>query len=151
MSSVPVSPGNCLSHVDTFCKALSTRIPIFLKTEIFSPFSKKYASTRSTSKNDKTMNNLVPSGRDAFKQRRGSMTKVTEAVGTRLIHRGDSIPDRACVILVVYDVFHYRIQNLRFRQSTGKREAGVFENLHYRDLLLKTCVCGARKRLYVWT
>ena len=34
------------------------------------------------------MNNLVPSGRDAFKQRRGSMTKVTEALGTRLIHKG---------------------------------------------------------------
>lgn len=34
---------------------------------------------------------------------------------------------------MVYDVFHYPIQNLRFRQSKGKQEAGVFKNLH-RDL-----------------
>ena len=34
------------------------------------------------------MNNLVPSGRDPFKQLRGSLTKVTEALGTRLNDKG---------------------------------------------------------------
>ena len=39
----------------------------------------------------------------------------------------DSIRHRACVILVVNDVWHHCFENLRFRPSTRKRETGVFK------------------------
>ena len=39
--------GRILNFTGLSSKALSTRIQIFLKTEVFSPFLKKFASTRS--------------------------------------------------------------------------------------------------------